>query len=591
MRRAAAFVAAALALVSTAVPVAAQARQSLRNSGATVITVTTKRTALRIPFHIKEVARIPAHQPVEVQLFVSVNRGATWNRAGSVPADANKRDYNIDYQASRDGEYLFCFRTRDASGNTHPAGPMSPMLRVVVDTAPPKLWADAWRGVDGQATVRWDASDPNLNPLSLKVACRRAGSNDAWQDIQVNHLLPGDARASYADSVQWNAAYPLEVRLEISDTAGNATQKVVVTGSVPSSSPANPSSPAGPAATPQPTSQTKPVPIGTLGAAGFNASSAATHPPSELPWQADRRDSTKPWLADEPQAPPLNARVLERGRLERPWAESPTAPLAGPAMPYPTATSDTSPARLRPLEDAALTSTANAAGDSVKTSDGRTPWLVNSTWFELAYDAGTQVPDELQSVEVWGTTDGGQSWRRVAIDEDRRSPAVVQVDAEGLHGFRLLISRKAGPVEFPPAQGTAPEMWVDVDRTEPKCHLTRADQLGNDLAIYWEASDRNLSQRPVTLKFSHRLGGPWRTMAAGLENTGRYTWPLPANLPAEIYLRLEVCDAADNVGVFTADKPITPHVPQPQTRLREAAPLAPARSTDRRGEPKMYYFR
>jgi hypothetical protein len=236
---------------------------------------------------------------------------------------------------------------------------------------------------------------------------------------------------------------------------------------------------------------------------------------------------------------------------------------------------------------------------------------------ELIYDLTPISPADVRAVELWITADGGQSWRKIASDDDRCSPVAAKVDADGTYGFRLLVHRQGGPVELPPGAGQPPELVVEVDQTEPKCHLTRVDQVGTairtgpaaprlsgpaiptgsqpshggDLVISWAASDRHLAQRPVTLRWSHSPTGPWRTIAQGLENTGSYTWPMPERLPAEVFLRLEVRDAADNVGQFTAERAITPQLPTPQGRLRAVQPLSPGPTTFRRVEPRTYLFR
>jgi hypothetical protein len=213
---------------------------------------------------------------------------------------------------------------------------------------------------------------------------------------------------------------------------------------------------------------------------------------------------------------------------------------------------------------------------------------------EVAYDLGDN-PVNVRSVELWSTSDGGQTWRKIASDDDNRSPIAIKVESDGVYGFRLLVHRQGGPIEFPPATGQPPELVIEVDSTEPKCRLTRADQMpglrSSELIIAWEASDRRLAERPVTLRWSQRPDGPWRTLAAGLENTGSYSWQMPDPLPAEIYLRLEVRDAADNVGQSTADKPVTPQQATPPGRLRGVMPLNAGRVTDRRREPRMYIFR
>jgi hypothetical protein len=77
------------------------------------------------------------------------------------------------------------------------------------------------------------------------------------------------------------------------------------------------------------------------------------------------------------------------------------------------------------------------------------------------------------------------------------------------------------------------------------------------LAIRWQASDAMLAARPVTLLFSDRSGGPWSTIAAGLDNSGVYNWRYDRRVPDPLFLRLEVRDEAGNIGSFESVNPIS----------------------------------
>jgi hypothetical protein len=121
-----------------------------------------------------------------------------------------------------------------------------------------------------------------------------------------------------------------------------------------------------------------------------------------------------------------------------------------------------------------------------------------------------------------------------------------------------------------------PDIWVGVDLTKPSARILSAQQGtggdSNNLIITWEASDRMPAARPISLSFSSNISGPWSPIASGLENTGRYAWPIDAHA-SQIYVRLEVRDAAGNVGVFTTPDPITVDHSQPSVRIRDVRSL------------------
>ena len=224
---------------------------------------------------------------------------------------------------------------------------------------------------------------------------------------------------------------------------------------------------------------------------------------------------------------------------------------------------------------------------------GEKPRMVNARLFELVYDVESVGPSGIARVELWGTTDGGRTWRRFATDETARGRIQAEVEQEGIYGFRLTAQNATGVATQPPRAGDLPEIWVGVDVTKPTVRAAAAVEgpggQPDSLAISWEASDQMLAARPVTILFSENPGGPWTPLAAGLENTGRYTWMLDNRPPARLYLRVEVRDEAGNVGVHEPGEPILLDRAKPSVRIRDVRPLSQA---SRSGSgPKTYYFR
>jgi hypothetical protein len=119
----------------------------------------------------------------------------------------------------------------------------------------------------------------------------------------------------------------------------------------------------------------------------------------------------------------------------------------------------------------------------------------------------------------------------------------------------------------PPVSGDRPQVWVEVDQTRPTVAFTEvkagyADQ-APAITIQWKARDKNLGGHPITLSYSEKEDGPWQPMAANLENSGRYVWPLRPGLPPGIYLRLEAKDLAGNVGVVRTPSPVQVDLSRP----------------------------
>ncbi len=207
------------------------------------------------------------------------------------------------------------------------------------------------------------------------------------------------------------------------------------------------------------------------------------------------------------------------------------------------------------------------------------PKLVGSRTFALEYDLDGAGSAGVSKVELWGTRDGGQSWSRFAQDDDNRSPLIVTVDNEGTYGFKILVQNAGGAAIDPPRVGEEPELWVSVDLKRPIVELTAIERgegnLADHLILRWRAQDNNLEQRPISLYFSSRPGGPWSAIATNLEDTGQYAWRVERYVPTRIYLRIEARDTAGNLAAFQTREPVEFSSPQLTGRLRSAAPAGP----------------
>jgi hypothetical protein len=204
--------------------------------------------------------------------------------------------------------------------------------------------------------------------------------------------------------------------------------------------------------------------------------------------------------------------------------------------------------------------------------------MVNSRTFDMDYEVDAIGPSGIAKVELWGTQDGGQTWRNYGIDPDNRSPIRGKVEGEGLYGFRVVVQSSSGLAGAPPVSGDRPDIWVQVDLTKPTVELIDAKsgqvQDAGTLLIRWHAEDAALADRPITLLFSDRPTGPWSTIAAGLDNTGQYGWRPDARVPDRICLRIEARDQAGNVGTFDAPQPISIDRIRPGGRIQSAHPIS-----------------
>jgi hypothetical protein len=164
-------------------------------------------------------------------------------------------------------------------------------------------------------------------------------------------------------------------------------------------------------------------------------------------------------------------------------------------------------------------------------------------------DVGTSG---VSSVELWYTEDQGRTWRKHTESLGSQPPYVVTVDGDKLYGFTLIAKSGVGKGEEPPRKGDQPQVYVQVDRTKPEVRLESAKVAsgyeGNTLTIAWSAHDQFMRPQPITISYSERIGDDWKPIARDIENTGRYVWKLPTDVPPRMYIRVEAIDRAGNIG-------------------------------------------
>lgn len=218
----------------------------------------------------------------------------------------------------------------------------------------------------------------------------------------------------------------------------------------------------------------------------------------------------------------------------------------------------------------------NRAAESVAPPSGDRPRLTSSRRFSLEYDVESVGPEGVADVELWGTNDGGRTWLKWGSDPDRASPFDVEVSSEAQYGFRVVIVGRNGLTSNAPSPGDAADIWVAIDLTKPQARFTQAaygaGENAGKLDIRWEATDSNLSSRPITILMGDRPEGPFATLAAGLPNSGQYLWEFDPRSPRSIYLRLEVRDDAGNVTVDQLRDPIQVEGLAPKGRILNLTP-------------------
>ena len=144
----------------------------------------------------------------------------------------------------------------------------------------------------------------------------------------------------------------------------------------------------------------------------------------------------------------------------------------------------------------------------------------------------------------------------------------IALPKEGvIYGFHLVVKSGAGLAKSGPMPGDTPQVRIECDTTQPLAELYQPQPDGeraNSLLLTWKAEDRNLAENPISLEWSGD-GSKWHSIGdAKLPNTGRFSWHLPANIPAKVHLKLTVRDKAGNVAVAQTSEPVLIDLKRPE---------------------------
>ena len=206
--------------------------------------------------------------------------------------------------------------------------------------------------------------------------------------------------------------------------------------------------------------------------------------------------------------------------------------------------------------------------------------------FGLQYAVDDAGPLGPAAVELWVTTDGGRTWFSRGEDPDRASPFPVDLGGEGSFGLKLVAKSAANQGDRPPVSGEAPVTVVEVDSSGPAVKLDPPRMVGSKLVINWHASDPHPAPRPVMISIKEDSpDGKWKLITpAPIENSGQYTWTVPAGCPPKIHVRVDVRDSLGNMGFAETgrDRPRPGRPEQAQGPDHRPGPLRPRDQRPRR---------
>ncbi|HVS37555.1 MAG TPA: hypothetical protein VMS17_18475 [Gemmataceae bacterium] len=476
----------------------------------------------------------------DLQLWVSHDKGQTWNLAQTAKPEQERFDYSVP----EDGSYWFTMLIVDKSGRSDPpdAYHAERIQKLLVDTTPPQIDLTATRQGE-QVQVHWNLKEanPKTDTLKLEYADSTEGP---WTAVPIKAGWAGDAAFPYPSAVV--------VRMQLRDAAdnlGQAVKQVAAANGGPTLTAAPPAPPSfdGSSVPPLPAPAAPPSSVSPAAATkGADHSTEISHlPPPSGPSPILPPPDGPPALPAPPAPPSLPAAVAPKSTGNQVVAYSSGSVLAGPD------------------------------GGALR---GEMPSLqiVNKREVKLDFEVGKFGPSGLGGVDVYMTTDDGANWQPMTVDphavslpaaDARIGPSVrgsvtVPLMNEGVtYGFFVVVKSKAGLGRPAPRPSEPPQVRVELDMTPPKATLVRLEAnptRPDTLTLIWVAEDKHLTATPVTLEWSASAGpdAQWNPIGPPeLENKGRYDWQPGPEVPPNVYLRMTVRDTAGNRAVAQSKGP------------------------------------
>ena len=502
--------------------------------------VRTTQRHFAIPFQLPKPAT-PDAAAQQVEMSVSTDFGLTWTPAGST----SPPNSSVPFEANTDGEYWFRIRAIDQKNRAR--GSEGPDARVLVDAAAPRLSGRVWKGSDGEIMCRYAAADDSINMDSILFQYRQTSGD--WKSIATEPVLSRRSPAHLVGEEIWWAGQEIDgltVKISVADTAGHRTTKQF--SMLPTDPNVSQSDLANEIIAPA-------IPSPLAGSNRRTQSVVVKDPLSNAQnmgkdWQPTPGNS---WSDGEPvaytQQSPVQARTAQ-GRIEG-VSTTPLLTISSPTL------ADAIEEKLKKPD-----SSQNQETSFVAEYQGSPLHLMRVHSFSWEYSFN--VPEDLQGpfrVELWSTRDGGTSWERIAVDEDTASPIDVEFQGEGLFGCRLEIVRDIPGPPISPRAGESPSTWIGIDTTPPQVtslDVTMVD--GNDsdaFEIRYAFEDPLAIPNSVRLSYSPHQTGPWATIATAQAINGTFNWKPHRSLPSRVFVRIEMPDAAGNIGESTTLDPIT----------------------------------
>jgi len=175
----------------------------------------------------------------------------------------------------------------------------------------------------------------------------------------------------------------------------------------------------------------------------------------------------------------------------------------------------------------------------------------NQSKFNLNYNLESALGNVIE-VQLWATENGGQSWVQWGVDTDKQSPLEVEMQRDGVYGFKTVVITSGAGSNTQPLPDSKADIWLQVDTTVPLLTpgtLRHSGVAGiPEILIRWQATDDNFGNRPIRLHYQTTDDTTWHEISRAVPNTGIYRWNLNPNSQMQYKIKIEAVDKAGNLA-------------------------------------------
>ena len=166
----------------------------------------------------------------------------------------------------------------------------------------------------------------------------------------------------------------------------------------------------------------------------------------------------------------------------------------------------------------------------------------------LSYQAQGAAVDE---VAVWVSTDRGATWDRAETERSGDRAVVYHAPRDDRFDFYLVLRNAAGASAPDPVRGAPPHATVTVDTNPPLLQVHRAETsgaTGRDFGLRAQVVlvEENLAEGAIRVFYRGVRESRWIDGGPASITEKTLTWPVPADAPPALEVRVVVTDRAGN---------------------------------------------